>query len=236
MKIVDISAEFVHATPYPLQVITDMGRICYQADPREPCSFCPSIVTEGLCKTCGGHGFSLKDAEAFTRMLIRRGHFSVLEHVTVGIKLIVDRGITHEAVRHRLASFSQESTRFCNYLKESLGREIQVIEPPWLNPGRAHDIWHKQMLSAEEAYMDLVAIGEPPEYARSVLPTCLKAEIGMTANVREWRHVIGMRYLGVAGRPHPQMKQAMALVLNRLMGWCPVLFEDVLPGVGNASW
>lgn len=232
MRDVQLSVDFVHGTPYPLQVITDMGRICYQSEPRELCS-CQfdTPPKPSKCADCGSYGVSVRDTEAFTHMLIKRKHFSVLEHVSVGLKLTMDRGLTHEAVRHRLASFSQESTRFCNYLKATFGSEIQVVEPPWMKPA-SHGIWYDQMLSAEKAYFALLEVGEPPEFARSVLPTCLKAEIGLTANAREWRHILGMRLVGEAGRPHPQMVLVMRKAAVRLLQWCPTLFEDIVVGSG----
>lgn len=199
MKIVPISVKLIHATPNPLTIIETTGRICYQSEPKG-------------------------DPDKFVRMLIKRGHESVLEHVSAGLSLTVDRGVTHETVRHRIAAFSQESTRFCNYIREAFGSEITVIEPEW-HKHTSHAKWEKLVLFAEATYAELVADGEPPELARSVLPTCLKAEIGMTANAREWRHILRLR---LSPKAHPQMRQVMALVAKELMAWCPVLFEDMV--------
>lgn len=124
----------------------------------------------------------------------KNGHHSVLEHSSVTVRFICDRGVSHELVRHRLASFSQESTRYCNYSKEKFGNEISVVRPVMLRGGSMeYYIWVKQCESAEKAYFDLLDLGMKPENARSVLPTCLKTEVVMTANLREWYHILDLR-------------------------------------------
>lgn len=203
MKIVPISVKLVHATPFPVSVIEDMGRICYQSQPKG-------------------------NALDFVKMLIQRGHESVLEHVSAGFRIVTDRGVTHELVRHRLAAFSQESTRYCDYIGDRFGGELQFIEPPGvkLEPDASCYIgWLDALNAAETRYRDLRAHGIPPELARSVLPNALKSEIGMTCNAREWRHVLRLR---LSPKAHPQMRQIMALVAKELLAWCPVLFEDVV--------
>jgi len=201
MKTVDFAVVLVQATPNPARVVEEMGRICYQSS----------------------HKMTEDSADAFVRMILARGHESVIEHVSASFRIVMDRGVSHEAVRHRIASFSQESTRFCNYAKESFGNCVQVIEPPWLHLGPAHDIWLPQMESAEKAYFALLATGEPPELARSVLPTCLKTELAVTANAREWRHFLRLRS---SPKAHPQMRIVAGLLRTELVRWFPVAFED----------
>lgn len=233
MKIVPISVKLVHATPYPAHVIEAMGRICYQSEPKAPCPECkgdhPFSMVLQYCACCGDYHTDPKGAEAFVRMLIKKGHESVLEHVSAGFRIVTDRGVTHELVRHRLASFSQESTRYCDYAGDRLGGELSFIEPPCikLEPDTSCYIaWLDSLNKAEVSYQDLRAHDIPPEIARSVLPNALKSELGMTCNAREWRHVLRLR---LSPKAHPQMRQVMRLVAKELLAWCPALFEDVVP-------
>lgn len=164
-------------------------------------------------------------AESFCRKIISSGHESVLEHFTISIKLTVDRGVSHEIVRHRIASYSQESTRYCNYSKGEFGAQITVIEPCFLEPGTsAYNIWKRSCEHAETAYFDLLDYGLTPQEARDVLPNSLKTEIVMSANMREWRHFFKLR---TAPAAHPQMRQAATLALELLRGKIPAVFDDI---------
>lgn len=162
------------------------------------------------------------------KSLIRSEHFAMLEHYGITVKFITDRGISHEIVRHRLASFAQESTRYCNYIKDKFGNEISVIKPQELVKGSfEYIVWKKQCEQAEKAYFKLVDNGVKPETARSVLPTSLKTTIVMTANIREWRHFLNLRAIGTTGKPHPDM-QALAIdLLNQFKSKIPILFDDI---------
>jgi thymidylate synthase (FAD) len=154
-------------------------------------------------------------AEKFVKMIIKNGHGSVLEHGNITVKFICDRGVTHELVRHRLASYTQESTRYCNYQK--LG--LVFINPPW-----GFDISDLEYLRITEGqYNRKIAEGQTPQQARAFLPNCLKTEIVATMNVREWRHVISLRT-----KPdcHPQIIQVMRLLLEQLKDKFPTLFGD----------
>jgi thymidylate synthase (FAD) len=167
--------------------------------------------------------------ETFLEDKIKRGHLSLIEHGTITVKFICDRGISHELVRHRLASFSQESTRYCNYSKEQFDNEITVIEPFFFpdivsSDFTLRDEWEYGMLSAEKAYMKLLKKGAKPQEARSVLPNSLKTEIWMTANIREWRHIFEQRCSKAA---HPQMRQIMLPFYYALSAEMPYLFEDI---------
>lgn len=166
--------------------------------------------------------------EKFIQRAIKRQHLSILEHVSLTLLVVCDRGVSHEIVRHRLSSYSQESTRYCNYSQERFEHEITVIEPAHREPGTlAYTIWMESCKNAEKAYFDLINLGETPEDARDVLPTDLKTEMAITMNVRSWRHFIEMRYLGVAGKPHPQMERVGRQVLDLLSLEYPAFFDDL---------
>lgn len=174
-------------------------------------------------------------ARQFVKMIIDRGHESVIEHENLTVKFICDRGVTHELVRHRIAAFSQESTRYCNYKDR-----VTFIIPPWFdgeegvykkydafkfhNGNEDAAIWFSHMVKCEEAYQRLIKIGQHPQQARSVLPNSLKTEITMTANLREWRHVFTLRTSSAA---HPQMRELMIPLLRELKRKIPVVFDDI---------
>lgn len=196
-----------------------------------------------------------KSAELLIQKLIDSGHEAMLEGWHLKVKFICDRGVSHELVRHRLASFSQESTRYCNYSKGKFGNEITVIEPvifKEMDAGvkqylrskaesldisaneqnleplqRLYTKWVGAMIDDEWAYMGMLEDGATPEIARAVLPTCLKTEINMTANIREWRHVLKER---TSGRAHPEMRRLMLPLLSELHTNIPLLFDDIWSG------
>jgi thymidylate synthase (FAD) len=165
----------------------------------------------------------------FIRGIIERGHESVLEHEKVTVKFVVDRGVSHEIVRHRLASYSQESTRYCNYAGDKFGNEITVIRPFWadlnesvLSPGYE---WFRACQEAENAYLYLlIKHGWTAQQARSVLPNSLKTEVVMTANLREWRHFFRLRASRAA---HPQMRQVAIPLLLYLRERLHPAFNDI---------
>lgn len=177
---------------------------------------------------------SSDSAKKFVKSLIERGHESVIEHEKITVKIICDRGVTHEIVRHRLASYTQESTRYCNYTKDKFGQEITVINPPFwqdtsdlseraFNRGK-RAVWLEAMQKAEEAYMTLIKLGATPEEARSVLPNSLKTEIMVTMNLREWRHFFKLR---TAKAAHPQMREIAQPLLEEFKRRIPVIFDDI---------
>ena len=164
-------------------------------------------------------------AETFIKALVSRGHEAMLEHASLTVRFIVDRGVSHELVRHRLASFAQESTRYCNYAKDQFGSEITVIEPCFLEPGsRAYDYWRDACEGVEIRYFDMLAEGCTPQEARSVLPNSLKTEVVMTANIREWRHFLKLRCSPAA---HPQMREVALILLDKVHWLIPVCFDDI---------
>lgn len=164
-------------------------------------------------------------AKPFVEKILHSGHHSVIEHINITVKFVCDRGVSHEIVRHRLASYSQESTRYANYSADRFGREITVIKPLfWAEDSPQYSVWLASMQDAEKAYMTLVDLGCHPEQARSVLPNSLKTEIVMTCNLREWRHVLELRCAPAA---HPQMRQTMLPLLRDFSKEIPVLFDDI---------
>ncbi|MFW5970481.1 MAG: FAD-dependent thymidylate synthase [Desulfovermiculus sp.] len=159
------------------------------------------------------------------KVLIRKGHHSQLEHVTMTVKFIIDRGVSHELVRHRLAAYSQESTRYCNYSNGRFDQEITVIKPCFWEEGTSeYEMWALAMEEAEANYMGLLKLGASPQQARSVLPNSLKTEVVMTANLREWRHVLSLRTSKPA---HPQIREVMLGLLIEVQNTFPEIFGDI---------
>lgn len=168
------------------------------------------------------------DADSARKLLsriIRLGHDSVLEHISVTVRIVCDRGVTHELVRHRLCSFSQESTRYANYAQDKFGSEITVIRPFfWAEDDARYALWLKAMRACEDVYLQLVEAGATAQEARSVLPNSLKTEIVTSANLREWRHIFKLRCDKAA---HPQMRQVMLPLLAAFHERIPLIFGDL---------
>ena len=205
MKIIPPSHQVLFLPPAEevLRLVEAAGRTCYKSE----------------------HLISDDSAPKFIGRIIASGHHSVIEHASLSVRFICDRGVTHELVRHRLAAYSQESTRYANYSQERFGREITVIRPLFWAPGTpGYQRWLQAMQAAEEAYLALLDLGARPEQARSVLPNSLKTEIVMTANLREWRHVIGLRGSKAA---HPQIREIVLPLLAELHDRVPVFFDDL---------
>lgn len=185
---------------------------------------------EQVARTCYKSEEKIQEGSAakMVTALIKRGHEAMLEHCSFTVKFIVDRGISHELVRHRLASFAQESTRYCNYSKEGFGSEITVIEPLFFKENKAnYETWLNACQTAEQDYFILLANGCTPQEARSVLPNSLKTEVCMTANIREWRHFFKLRAADATGSAHPQMKEVTVPLLKELKQLIPIIFDDI---------
>lgn len=164
-------------------------------------------------------------AERFVAGIIKRGHEAVLEHAGVTVKFVCDRGVSHEIVRHRLAAYCQESTRYCNYSQGKHGSEITVIQPLYLvEDSEAWFHWERACKDAEKRYFRMLDFGCSPQEARSVLPNSLKTEVVMTANLREWRHFFRLR---TAEAAHPQMREVTVPLLRRMKELIPVVFDDI---------
>lgn len=186
---------------------------------------------EKVARTCyKSEGKIQEDSAAkMVASLIKSGHEAMLEHASVTVKFVVDRGISHELVRHRLASFAQESTRYCNYSKDDFGSEITFIIPEYLDYKSAGwNTWKETMKACEDSYFKLLDIGLTPQEARAVLPNSLKTEVVMTANLREWRHFFKLRALGTTGKPHPQMLEVTVPLLEDFKQMIPVVFDDLV--------
>ncbi|MCD8159020.1 MAG: FAD-dependent thymidylate synthase [Clostridiales bacterium] len=178
-------------------------------------------------RTCYKSEGYIKDgsAERLITSLIKRGHESVIEHEKLTVRFICDRGVSHEIVRHRVASYSQESTRYCNYSSDKFGRELTFIKPCfWEEDSPEFKLWKETMEQIEENYFKMTDMGVPPEQVRSILPNSLKTEIVTTMNFREWRHFFRMRCDKAA---HPQIRELAAPLLYELKEKLPVLFFDL---------
>jgi thymidylate synthase (FAD) len=205
-----------------LQTIEKVARTCYKSEDK---------ITE-------------TSAEAMIRNLIGRGHEAMIEFFDITVKFICDRGVSHELVRHRIASFAQESTRYCNYANEKFESQLTFILPVWghdfnkegevkttkdmlkyCHSGDSPEyMWLYQMLRSEESYNFLISKGWQAQQARSVLPNSLKTEINVKMNLREWRHFFKLRCAKAA---HPQMRELTIPLLEELKTKIPVIFNDI---------
>lgn len=190
-----------------IQLMERAGRTCYKSEDR----------------------ITPDSAEKFVTMLRERQHEAMLEFGWIVVKFITDRGITHEMVRHRICSFAQESTRWCDYG----GMGIQVVLPGNIQEEyeagtekglKGYEVWLRAMEQDQENYDALRDLGYKPQDARSVLPTCLKTEIVLGANTREWRHIFKMRTPVTA---HPDMRRLMQPLLTDMQALIPVLYDDI---------
>lgn len=163
-------------------------------------------------------------AKEFVRKIVKSGHESVIEHQSLSIRFVCDRGVSHELVRHRLASFSQESTRYCNYSNDKFHNELTFVDIKQFMNDNQYDDWKNAMEVAENMYLNQIQLGCSPQIARSVLPNSLKTEIVITANLREWRTIFKQRTSKVA---HPQMRELMCPLLDELKEKLPVIFDDI---------
>lgn len=193
---------------YIMKKIERIGRVCYKSEDK--------MTTDS--------------AERFIRMIIKRGHESVLEHVSFSVRFITDRGVSHEIVRHRIASFSQESTRYCNYSSDKFGGDVSFIIPTFFEEShlkdgdKKYEKWVEEMMNIERTYLNLLEDGASPQEARTVLPNSLKTEIVVTMNLREWRHFFKLR---TAPAAHPQMRELVCPLLSEMKELLPSVFEDI---------
>jgi len=168
---------------------------------------------------------SNKDTKSFLTKMLASHHVTPIEHFQISVRIICDRGVSHELVRHRLTAVSQESTRYCNYAKNKYNNEITVIKPFfWQESSDNYAIWQIAMQDAEDAYLSLLAYNTSAQQARLVLPNSLKTEIMMSANIREWLHIFELR---CSKASHPQMREIMLPLLKSMWLKLPVLFDQV---------
>jgi len=162
---------------------------------------------------------------AFVKRMIDSQHESVLEHEKVSIRVVCDRGVSHEWVRHRIASYSQESTRYCNYCKDKFDNQITFIKPCfWDESNNQFLIWKYAMEVSEKVYTHLLENGATPQEARTVLPNSLKTELVVTFNLREWRHFFKLR---TSTKSHPQMRELSIPLLEKFKTLIPIIFDDI---------
>ena len=198
-----------------LKQIESVGRTCYKSEDR---------ITDD-------------SATKFVRSLIKNGHEAMIEHNSITVRFICDRGVSHEIVRHRIASYGQESTRYCNYSNDKFSNEINVID---ISDGIALDTkmknytpeliqeimneWLAAMEDAERHYIKMIELGATAQIARGVLPTSVKTEIVVTMNLREWRHFFKLRAHISA---HPQMRELALPLLKEFQSLIPCVFDDL---------
>lgn len=202
MRIIEPYVE-IWDMPKDLKLIERAGRVCYKSEGK------------------------IADASAgkFVEGVVRRGHESVIEHEKATVKFVVDRGISHEIVRHRLAAYSQESTRYCNYNQDRFNNEITVIKPFFFSDNSFKYMeWNYSCVTVEKSYLRMLDKGATPQEARSVLPNSLKTEIVVTYNLREWRHFFRLR---CAKDAHPQMQQVAIPLLLYFQEKLPEIFGGI---------
>lgn len=188
-----------------LKRIERVARVCYKSEGK--------ITDDG------------KSAKKLVAFLVSQGHEAMLEHSQLSVLFVCDRGVANELVRHRIASFAQESTRYCNYASDRFGKELQIIKPHYLECGTEEYItWLDSCMATEKAYNNMIEVGLRPEQARCILPMCLKTEIVVTANYREWRNIFKLRTPVAA---HPQMRELMCPLLKEMQKKIPVVFDDL---------
>jgi thymidylate synthase (FAD) len=196
MKLIPQSATLVHVTPNAEKMIESAGRTCYKSE----------------------HRITNDSAREFVKGLASSGHLSVVEHDVATFRFVTNRGVTHELVRHRLASYSQESTRYVRY------QDVEYITPTWWADATEDqkNMLREALTWSEFYYNELLQSGWRPEQAREVLPNALKTEIVMTANLREWIHVFNLR---CSKKAHPQIRELMWMAKRQLAFEVPSLFE-----------
>lgn len=212
MQVIKPSIEIIDMEDYEkiVKKIERIGRVCYKSEGK---------TTED-------------SAEKFIKGLLTRQHESVIEHENVTVRFVCDRGVTHEIVRHRIASYSQESTRYCNYSGDKFDNQITVIDLASgfqydlskENDKAKYEVWTKAMENAEQSYFRMLELGATPQEARSVLPNSLKTEIVVTMNLRSWRNFFRLR---VDSHAHPQMREVATMLYEEFKKRLPVFVADL---------
>ena len=231
MKIVPQSVYHLSSTMDALTHIEKCGRTCYKSEPTifEGCPECNGMriidKTEAHldgcqypCQTC-----KKQSAETFIRKIIKLGHESVLEHAYASFRIVTNRFTTHQIVRHRLFSYSQESQRYCSYDKDKFGSEITFVKPLELNEKESEE-WYKTLEYAEQSYFQLIEDGYAPQIARSVLPSSTKTEIVMSGNFRSWRHFLKLRY---SSHAQANVREIASMIYDYFDKQYPVIVEDI---------
>lgn len=201
MRVIEPSFKILSFDDDAIERISRAARICYQTEPKN-------------------------DELFFISRLIKTGHHTPLEMASAAVEITCDRGVSHELVRHRHASFNQSSTRYCNFSKDKFANEITIIRPFfWDKNSHEYSLWARAMDECERIYLTLIeGYKATPEQARSVLPNSLKTDIIINCNFREWRHIFNLR---CSKQSHPQMVQIMRPLLKEFYTRSPVIFEDI---------
>lgn len=182
---------------------------------------------ERACRTCyRSEGKITEDSyKKLLKNCITRGHESVLEHEKVTVRIYNDLGSYKDLTRHRHASFSVESTRYCSYDKDKYGNEIAIMDVPYIEDKETYEIWKKTMQEIENGYIKMKELGATTDMCRELLPHSIAAEYTMTANIREWKHILSLR---ANNHVHPSIRQVMIPLLKYFKEQMPEIFDDVL--------
>lgn len=214
-----------------LIAVEEAARTCYKSEDKIEIE--KTGYTDGVHAVICGYNRYAKSARVLIPKLLNKNHEAMLEFGgMINVLFVCDRGVSHELVRHRVASFAQESTRYCNYSTDKFNSGITFIIPEWLqkysddsNPPHDYLVWIDTMNDAEENYNHLIDHGWSPQQARCILPNSLKTEINVSANIREWRHIFRLRCSPAA---HPQMRELMIPLLKEFQSKIPILFNNLI--------
>lgn len=181
---------------------------------------------ERACRTCyRSEGLITEDSyKKLLNNCINRGHESVLEHEKITVRMQCDIGVYKDLTRHRFGSFSIESTRYCNYGKDKFENEIKFINPCNMDEKELFNEWYSSCIEIEQRYMNMVKLGATPDQLRMILPHSTAAEVTMTANIREWRHILDLRTKKMT---HPAIRQLLIPLLLLFKKEMPELFEKI---------
>jgi len=180
---------------------------------------------EAAARVCYKSEGNATDAsyEKMVRMLRDKDHSAMLEFGVLAVKFTTNRGVTHELVRHRIPSYAQESTRYCNYAKDKFNNELTFVRPPtWADmTPEQHGCWKRAMEFAERSYLEGIALGLAPQLARGMLPNDVKTEINVQCNFREWLHIFKLRMSPAA---HPDIRLLLEPLKSELAEALPCVF------------
>ncbi len=207
MRIVEQSAEIFNITEDSEKTLEEIARISHSSEHKMDCD-----CIHGFCDSC------VKRRRKFLSHLKNMGHDSIFEHASATFKIVTDRGVSHELVRHRMASYTQASTRYIKY-----DQGFDVIKPIGMSL-LEEGVWIRSIENVEKAYSWDIEDGVPLDRSRDILPVCIATRLFMTANFREWRHILKLR---LAKGSHPKMRELAKLILQLLRLNCPVYFEDL---------
>ena len=182
---------------------------------------------ERACRTCyrSENNITEESYKTLLKNCINRGHESILEHEKITIRMICDVGVYKDLTRHRIASFSIESTRYCNYGKDKFENEIKFIEPVNIDENtEIYEEWKTACSEIEKHYLKMASLGATPDQMRMILPHSTAAQVTMTANIREWKHILALR---ANAHAHPAVEQVMIPLLIHFKEKMPEIFDNI---------